>query len=315
MPRSSYDSIRGNKIIDNPLIKFLNGIKLESFVLFVAFTFIFTMKFTLLLLWGWFGPPLAYPSISYSVEGQNLRGTGIDTDGDGLPDVIEMAPRGAIVVNEEGRRVGTGTGTDPLNPDTDGDFFPDGLEDSIGADPLSWIYPGFVWIFWTVLIIVVIYVLFFRKVDRTKQYIKNEEMISGSTVKSGQKFAYSMPQIPIKSVGKSRSVKDIYSFRSSLASDIFEIDDNTALGYAMHKKRSNWLRFAGSVFLTIVFTAWAIMDSTDKVVNDKYDSYDIDKLIGAGVKAVFAFVSLLSAIFFYRRYDRSDRRSRNLLEE
>ena len=45
---------------------------------------------------------------------------GRDTDGDGIPDALELA-----------------LGTDPLNADTDGDGIPDGVELLLGSDPLD----------------------------------------------------------------------------------------------------------------------------------------------------------------------------------
>jgi hypothetical protein len=45
---------------------------------------------------------------------------GVDSDGDGLPDWLELE-----------------IGTNPRNPDTDGDGFPDGLEIVLGSDPLD----------------------------------------------------------------------------------------------------------------------------------------------------------------------------------
>ena len=315
MPRTSFNSIRGNKIFQNPLLKFLNGVKLELFVLFVTFSFIFAMNFTFLLLWGWYGPTLMYPALSYNAAGQNLRGSGLDSDGDGLPDVIESGPEGVRIYNQRGDLVGWGTGTNPYNPDTDGDFFSDGLENSMGTNPHSWLNPGITWIFWLILLVLVIYFLFFRKVDRTKQYTRNEEKISGTTIKGKSKFSYSMPEVTLEEITRGRSTKDIHNFRTSLASDIFEIDDETALGYALHQKRANRVRATVSVTLSIIFTLWAYLDAMDKIINDKYDTYPIDKVIGAGIKFSFAVISLLAFFYFKSEYDKSDHRSRQFLAD
>jgi hypothetical protein len=60
-------------------------------------------------------------------QSRGLRGSlidlmiyGPDTDGDGIPDSLELL-----------------IGTNPYNPDSDGDGFPDGLELALGSDPLD----------------------------------------------------------------------------------------------------------------------------------------------------------------------------------
>ena len=53
----------------------------------------------------------------------------VDSDGDGLDDSVETNT--GVYVNENN------TGTDPNNPDTDGDFLKDGLEVDRGLDPLT----------------------------------------------------------------------------------------------------------------------------------------------------------------------------------
>ena len=57
-----------------------------------------------------------------------------DTDEDGLPDVIERAPKGEHVF-VDGVVMGTGTNTNPEISDSDGDGFSDGEEIKNGTDP------------------------------------------------------------------------------------------------------------------------------------------------------------------------------------
>lgn len=53
---------------------------------------------------------------------------GVDSDGDGIPDILEDPNRNGLVDPGE---------TDPDNPDTDGDGLSDGLERKTGTDPLN----------------------------------------------------------------------------------------------------------------------------------------------------------------------------------
>lgn len=79
-----------------------------------------------------------------SVLGENLT---LDTDGDGVPDVTEVAdstdPEDAASDNDglnDGDEKTAGTKAD--NPDTDGDGYSDGREVALGFDPLSAASPG-----------------------------------------------------------------------------------------------------------------------------------------------------------------------------
>ena len=62
---------------------------------------------------------------------EGLFGDAVDSDGDGLPDFQETG------TDQQVGFLGTGTGTDPFNPDTDGDGLSDGAEVQLGLDPLD----------------------------------------------------------------------------------------------------------------------------------------------------------------------------------
>ena len=107
-------------------------------------------------------PQTAPPSLAQSltVSTQNLAGASpesilaflrrramlVDTDGDGLPDVVEIAICGTPTCarpDDDADHDGLTNlqevklGTDPLNPDTDGDGYTDGEEVAAGTDPLD----------------------------------------------------------------------------------------------------------------------------------------------------------------------------------
>lgn len=76
--------------------------------------------------------------LGYGTDPQNP-----DTDGDGLPDGVEIRETGTnpCLPDTDGDGLADGLevslGADPLNPDTDGDGLPDGWEVSHGLDPRS----------------------------------------------------------------------------------------------------------------------------------------------------------------------------------
>jgi len=116
-----------------------------------------------------------------------------DQDGDTLPDVIEGTPahpcqRGDTVVLN-GQTIGTCTGTNYRDIDTDGDLFTDNIEDTLGTSPTSPLNPG--WIY----IVVLAYVITFLAIryytpDPLKEY-KEFEMKASSGVSGAEgKYAY-----------------------------------------------------------------------------------------------------------------------------
>ncbi len=161
--------------------------------LLVIFIFLFLMAsivtiFYMILAWA---NVIGYiPALRGTADALNVRKTLPDTDGDGLPDVIETADPGVeVFVDLNGKEIqlGWGTGTDPNSKDTDGDLFTDALENKMGTDPFNWFLPGTIWIVWAITLAVVIYYRYFRKVDRVKEYIRAEEEIRSES--TGGKYA------------------------------------------------------------------------------------------------------------------------------
>ncbi len=129
--------------------------------------------------------------------------TAPDSDNDQLPDLMEMTPFGQPVSPPGLGVIGTGTGTNPYNPDSDFDGFPDNAEIKLGSDPNNFFDPGFLWILWGIFFAFVIYKLFIEKPDRLRDYKLNEASISGGGVagKKG-KFAYGSANVFSKPVSE-----------------------------------------------------------------------------------------------------------------
>ncbi|MCE7734749.1 MAG: hypothetical protein GPJ54_07735 [Candidatus Heimdallarchaeota archaeon] len=111
-----------------------------------------------------------------------------DSDGDLLPDIIEQTAPGVPVRHTDGRIIGYGTGTNPLDMDSDNDLFTDGAENNLGSNPNSWIMPGFLWIIW-ISSAVIYFVLKSREEDLLREY-KEFEQDSGGVSGSEGKFAF-----------------------------------------------------------------------------------------------------------------------------
>ncbi|RMG30880.1 MAG: hypothetical protein D6732_15670 [Methanobacteriota archaeon] len=165
--------------------------KSKEDVLVVAFTLLFmaTISYFSTLTFGWLKLIVPMPNVSGSPAAQRWLSTAQDTDNDQLPDLMEATPKGEpVVVN--GVRVGYGTGTNPFDPDSDNDLFPDNAEVKLGSNPHSWLDPGWVWIAWLLFIGGVVFKLYIHKPDRLKEYRINEEMISRGVAGKGGKYAY-----------------------------------------------------------------------------------------------------------------------------
>ncbi len=165
--------------------------KSKEDILVVAFTLLFmiTISYLSTMTFGWLRMLVTLPSVRGSPAAQRWLNDAQDTDGDQLPDIMEATPKGEPVI-VDGVNVGWGTGTDPLDPDTDNDLFPDNAEVKIGSDPHLWLDPGWVWVAWLLFIGAVVYKLYIHKPDRLKEYRINEEMISRGVAGKGGKFAY-----------------------------------------------------------------------------------------------------------------------------
>ncbi len=165
--------------------------KIREDFLVVLFTMLLmvTINYIVTMGLGWGKSIAILPAINQDGASIYWSNTAPDSDGDQLPDLVELTPKGEpVLVN--GREVGRGTGTNPLKADTDGDFFPDNAENKLGSNPNSWIDPGWVWILWLIFLGIVVYKVYIEKPDRLREYIKNEEMISKAVSGKGGKFAY-----------------------------------------------------------------------------------------------------------------------------
>ncbi len=200
-------------------------------VLFIVLLIVSAAYFIELVL-GWFKLS-DLPNVKKSLSAQRWLDTAKDSDNDGIPDVMEMTPRGKPVNVPGYGIVGTGTGTNPYNPDTDFDGFPDNAEMKIGSNPNNFWDPGFLWILWTIFFAFVIYKLFIEKPDRLREYQLNEDIITGGGVagKKG-KFAYGGASNPFE--------KSVSAMTAEEKKQLIESDPRFAdlkVGEMTHKKR------------------------------------------------------------------------------
>lgn len=170
----------------NRLKTFLPDLLALLFAFMVMLSFV-TMAFVGL---GWINYLTNLPAAEQSAVALDFFNKGQDSDDDMLPDLIELAPRGEPVYNDDGLLLGYGTGTDPFSKDSDGDLFTDALENKFGTSNDNWLLPGIVWIIWAIFIAVLVYYRFLYRPDRVKEYVRNEMMISQASVGKGGKFAY-----------------------------------------------------------------------------------------------------------------------------
>ena len=259
------------------------------FFLFLSFFTIYS------LIWGWFGPPLRSPAISQGLEGDRIVAIGLDSDSDGLPDLIENAPKGTLVVNEDGIKIGIGTGTNPFSADSDNDFFDDSLETSLGTDPNGWFFPGFIWILWSSLFLYFLYWRFIEKRDLVKTYKKNEKAITGKLTQSKKEYRTANElfknDLTIKRTNRFRKVvrsgftrkRDIEDFR------------------AIHDKKNKLLRFTYfSLFLAFIFIGVGVIKlSSPDPRNSVSLSESADYISGFGY-TIIGFGFLIISGLLYR---------------
>lgn len=172
----------------NILHSILKVIREEIIVVIFFLLFMSTIQYSFLLVFGWMGAVYDPPSIDESVFALRNARKAPDSDGDGLPDIIELAPKGKRVYYKD-VQLGVGTGTNPFRMDSDGDLFTDAAEDKAGTDPNNFFDLGWFWIIWGIFLSIVIYLKYIYKPNRLKVYQQNEILISSGSGKKG-KFAY-----------------------------------------------------------------------------------------------------------------------------
>lgn len=282
------------------------AVRNEIAVVLIVLIFILTLKFVIILIWGWFGPPLQYPALQNINEGLYDRNNIADSDNDGLPNAIEDAPLNAPVYNQKNHVIGYGTATNSHKADTDGDGFPDGTENVMGTDPNNWINPGYIWIIWGATLIAIAYYLFFYKPDRLKEYIKNEMNISGVT----GKYAYTKPA-NMENVENVVSPEAVESFREVLASDHFMVDNITALSQASRKKWQIERVAYTTGMIGIAFLIWASLLLLGNKINSRYDSVSLDNFFFAITLAIIGVTFVITAVKHLLQARRATSRSIN----
>jgi hypothetical protein len=161
-----------------------------------------TYGFTMLI--GWAAPYGATITTPSQASWEKNR---LDSDHDSLSDIIEGTPsqpcvRGEDVYDQNNEKVGECTGTNPYDPDTDGDFFPDNAEDALGTNPNNPLDPGWVFLIWIIAIGWFVAMRFYRS-DPLEEYRKFEELESGSVTGKGEgKFAYGTSSVFSKRVSE-----------------------------------------------------------------------------------------------------------------
>lgn len=313
--RQSTRSAKENSYHSNSFVSFLAGFKGETITLTIALFFILTLKYAFVLLFGWIGGSLYYPSIPQTIQGLKSKKHVLDSDNDGLPDVIESSAKGEAVYNQDGELIGWGTGTDPYRADSDFDGFPDGIEDILGSDPHNWFNPGYYWILLAIVIGIAVYWRFFRRPDMLKQYIKNEMNISGATSNKSGKFAYKPVDLKKIKATKDLTPDRIHDFRSSLGSIYFDVDEETAYGWANLKKSIFYKHFFASFTAFVVLMIWGYLDMAGVEVTSRNSLGSIDRIMNAIVKYMLGLTSLGFSIYSYRKFRRTDRRSTEFMKK
>jgi hypothetical protein len=309
------DDAKDNKYHKSTFQSFITALKADIFALGAVFAFILSAKFMLILFYSWFGGKLYYPSLANTTEGLRARNYYLDSDGDGLPDVIEQSPKGVPVYDEDGNLMGWGTGTDPYNADSDRNLFNDGIEDILGTNPNSWIEPGYVWIILGLMIAFIIYKKFIYKPNRIKVYIKNEMNISGGVSKNDAKFAYKQVNSRKINTKKSYSPNQIHDFRKSLSGKYFEVDEETAYSYANFKKETHYKHFYFAFLFSMALILWGYLDIHGIEINSRYAITKIERLLNGLIKIALGLVLFLFSINSYLKYKKSIYRSKDFMED
>lgn len=243
---SSAKSIKAKNILRKILSE-----DVKTILIFLVFIMTIFSGYGLMIGWfGGYGAGFLTPSISIA-ERALLE----DSDRDLLPDVVEMADKGEqVYVDGVPIRSAIGTGTDPYDPDTDGDGFTDGLEDNWGTNPNSWLLPGFIWIIWGLSIVVAIYFKY-REPDMLREYREFELIESGgvSGKKSG-KYAYGSGTIFDKRTAEMTEEEK----RQSIAGDVrFQKMTGDYVPEKLEYKR-NWTKIGIQVFIAVAATAFIV---------------------------------------------------------
>ncbi len=201
------------------------------------------------LVLGWFRLS-DLPNLSKSLSSLRWANLAIDSDNDQIPDVMEKTPTGEPVVVPGYGFVGTGTGTNPYNPDSDFDGFPDNAEMKLGSNPNNFLDPGFLWILWAIFIGFTIYKLYIEKPDRLREYQLNEDTITGGGVagKKG-KFAYGGSSNPFE---KHVSEMSSHEKKELIESDPRFTDLTDRDEYNRKRKLPHWVKTLLQ-FLVIAF--------------------------------------------------------------
>ncbi len=220
----------------------------KTIVIFLVFIMTIFSVYGMII--GWTGGDVLTPSISIA-ERAFLE----DSDGDLLPDVVEMTDKGQqVIVDGQPIRSAFGTGTDPNDSDTDGDGFTDGLEDNWGTSPTSWISPGFIWIVWALSIAAVIYFKY-KEPDMLREYREFEQLESGGVAgKKSGKFAYGSGSIFDKRTSdmtedeKRKSIEGDTRFHKMTGDYVPE----------KREYKRNWTKIGIQIFVAVAATTFII---------------------------------------------------------
>ncbi len=242
------------------VIKILKKFVKDDMKIILAFSlFIITVWYLYILMMGWISitSGTSYTNTP-SISAPNKRGL-LDSDGDLLPDIIEIADRGSVVTHPEtGQVLGRGTGSNPDKKDSDNDLFSDTAEDNLGSDPTSWISPGYIYLIWLGAI-AFFFINRYREPDRLKEYREFESIQKSSVVSTtDMKFAHGGT-----SIFAGKKVKDMTEEEKRKAIET-DARYQTMTGQAPKAKkeipkwrRRNWNRLATQITIS-VFVVLAI---------------------------------------------------------